>query len=93
MNATQRLSGAAPVPANNLRRLVLLRSTAIGGLALVVGATQWLLGLGIPLALPLAILAVMALDNVGAWRLTRRAAPVTSATFPLRSNIAPPMQG
>ena len=81
MNATQRLSGAAPVPANNLRRLVLLRSTAIGGLALVVGATQWLLGLGIPLALPLAILAVMALDNVGAWRLTRRAAPVTRMRF------------
>ena len=81
MIATQRISGSPRVPANNLRRLVLLRTTAIGGLALVVGITQWLLGLGIPLGLPLFILAVMALDNLDAWRLTRHAAPVTRARF------------
>lgn len=81
MIANQRLSGSPRVPANNLRRLVLLRTTAIGGLAVVVGITQWLLGLGIPLGLPLFILAIMALDNLDAWRLTRRAAPVTRARF------------
>jgi two-component system sensor histidine kinase RegB len=81
MNAPLRIPGSAHVPANNLRRLMLLRTTAIGGLALVVGMTQWLLGLGIPLGLPLSILAVMALDNLDAWRLTRRAAPVTRTRF------------
>ena len=61
MTAIQHFSGSAPIPANNLRRLVLLRTTAIGGLTLVVVTTQWLLGLGIPLGLPLSILALMAL--------------------------------
>lgn len=81
MTAIQHSSNSATIPANNLRRLVLLRGTAIGGLVLVVSMTQWLLGLGSPLELPLSILALMALDNLGAWRLTRRSAPVTRMRF------------
>lgn len=64
---------SGPLPVNNLRRLVLLRGTAIVGLAVVVGVTQLLVGLAVPVALPLAVLLLMAMDNLSAWQLTRHA--------------------
>ena len=70
-----------PLPVNNLRRLVLLRSTAIAGLAGVVGVAQLLVGLAVPIALPLAILLLMAGDNLSAWRLARHGEAVSRRRF------------
>lgn len=72
---------SGPLPANNLRRLVLLRGTAIVGLAVVVGVIQLLVGLAVPVTLPLAVLLLMAMDNLSAWHLTRNAESVTRARF------------
>ncbi|HBG51738.1 MAG TPA: hypothetical protein DDW89_08025, partial [Gammaproteobacteria bacterium] len=71
MNPHQSLRGQTHVPANNLHRLVLLRGTAHFGLAAVVVVAHWLLGLAVPLGLPLIILGVMVIDNASAWRLTQ----------------------
>ncbi|MGB5234157.1 MAG: hypothetical protein WBN85_03120, partial [Candidatus Macondimonas sp.] len=72
---------SGPLPANNLRRLVLLRGTAIFGLGVVVGLTRLVVGLAVPVALPLAVLLLMAMDNLSAWQLTRHAESVTRARF------------
>lgn len=73
------MGGALPV--NNLRRLVLLRGTAIVGLMVVVAITQIIVGLAVPIALPLAILLLMAADNLSAWQFTWRAESVGQARF------------
>lgn len=81
MNPHQSLRGQTHVPANNLHRLVLLRGTAHFGLAAVVVVAHWLLGLAVPLGLPLIILGVMVIDNASAWRLTQHIDSVSRPRF------------